>query len=90
MSYIFTLNRAKIELSTSDPEEWGVAVFSGAAATAIAAELEQSYGVMGNVIDLSSVTANDIDAGLTLLEKRYSIEMTGDSTELNYPMGAEK
>ena len=87
MSYIFKLNNARIMVPTADPEDWAVATVSGDGAAALSLALSNAYGAMGNAIDLTSATANDIDAALSSMDRKYSMTRTSGSAPISYPSG---
>lgn len=83
--YTFLTNIGTATIETTDPEEWGTVMVTGGGGDRLSAQLESSYGAMGNVINLELTTANDIDAALRLLDRPFTLTRKNDASPIKYP-----
>jgi hypothetical protein len=76
-----------LSIDVDGPEEWGVAMFDLDAEdpTPITLEALQGYGSQGNLIDMESVTPNDIHAALTAAGIDFTMA-DGEIDEYPVPM----
>jgi hypothetical protein len=82
--FIFAISTGEVlAINVDGPENWGMAAFDLDAEdpTPITLEALQGYGSQGNLIEMDSVTPNDIHAALTAAGIAFAV-MEG---EIEYP-----